>query len=74
MLIRQLLELIGHFFYLPFVPAVMVTAMLTRRGPTAVAVGLSIAANVALVPREGVMDALINALLFTAVSWLIGSR
>ena len=71
MLIRQLLELIGHFFYLPFVPAVMVTAMLTRRGPTAVAVGLSIAANVALVPREGVMDALINALLFTAVSWLI---
>lgn len=71
MLIRQLLELIGHFYYLPFVPAVIVTAMLTRRGPTAVAVGLSIAANVALVPREGLMDTVINALLFTAVSWLI---
>jgi two-component system, LuxR family, sensor kinase FixL len=70
-LIRHLLELVGQFYYLPFVPAVMASAMLTRRGPTAVAVGLSIAANVALVPREGMVDTVTNALLFIIVSWFI---
>lgn len=71
LLARGLLETIGHFYYLPFVPAVMVTAMLTRRGSTAFAVALCIAANIVLVAREGVIDMATNALLFVAVSWFI---
>jgi two-component system sensor kinase FixL len=71
LLARGLLETIGHFYYLPFVPAVMVTAMLTRRGSTVFAVALCIAANIVLVAREGVIDMATNALLFVAVSWFI---
>ncbi len=71
LLARGLLETIGEFFYLPFVPAVMVTAMTTRRWSTAFAVALSIAANVVLVSRESMVDMATNALLFVAVSWFI---
>lgn len=71
LLFREILELVGHFYYLPFVPAVMASAMLTNRPPTAFAIVLSITANVVLVPREGVMDTAINALLFTLVSWFV---
>lgn len=70
-LARQGLEIVGDFYYLPFVPAVMAAAILTRRAPTAFAVALSIAANVALVPREGVVDTVTNALLFVVVSWFV---
>ncbi|KQW81747.1 hypothetical protein ASC65_10625 [Brevundimonas sp. Root1279] len=71
LLARQALELVGHFYYLPFIPAVMATAMLARRGATAAAVALSIAANVALVPRESHADTVANALLFTVVAWFV---
>lgn len=71
LVIRQGLELVGQFYYLPFVPAVMATAMLAGRRSGALAVGLSIVANVVLVAREGVVDTAINALLFTVVSWFI---
>lgn len=71
LLVRQILEVIGHFYYLPFVPAVMATAMLSGRRQTAVAVGLSIIANVALVARLGWVDTATNALLFVAVSWFV---
>ncbi|MCS6627099.1 ATP-binding protein [Roseibacterium beibuensis] len=69
--VRELLETVGQFFYLPFVPAVMVTAMLTGRRSTAFSVALSIAANSTLVAREGVVDMATNALLFVGVSWFI---
>lgn len=69
--VRQGLELVGHFYYLPFIPAVMATAMLTRRGATATAVALSIMANVALVARESSADTIANALLFTIVAWFV---
>ena len=68
---RALLETVGHFYYLPFIPAVMVTAMLAQRRSTAFAIALSIAANLALVAREGIVDMATNALLFVSVSWFI---
>nr|WP_245161465.1 ATP-binding protein [Brevundimonas alba] len=56
---------------MPSVPAVMATAMLTRRLPTALAVILSLAVNIALVSRESLTDTVANALLFVAVSWFV---
>ena len=49
----------------------MVTAMMAGRGSTALAIALSIGANVALVSREGLIDMATNAGLFVAVSWFI---
>lgn len=67
--LRAALEVVGHFYYLPMVPAVVITAMLARRAPTALAIALSIAGNVLLVEREGFTDTLVNALLFVFVGW-----
>lgn len=69
--LRGLLEIVGHFYYLPMVPAVVITAMLARRAPTALAIALSIAGNVWLVEREGLTDTLVNALLFVVVGWSV---
>lgn len=68
---RAAFEVFGQFFYLPLVPAVVVTAMLTSRGPTALAILLAVAGNLAVVLREGVVDAAVNAALFIFVGWLI---
>ena len=72
---RSLLEGLGQFYYLPMVPAVLITAMLARRIATSLAIALSIAVNLTLVPRESLTDALTNALtnalLFAAVSWIL---
>jgi two-component system, LuxR family, sensor kinase FixL len=59
--LRAVLELFGHFYYLPLVPAVVVTAMLARRAPTALAIALSVAGNIMLVNRESLSDTLVNA-------------
>ncbi|WP_291837346.1 ATP-binding protein [Brevundimonas sp.] len=69
--LRAVLELFGHFYYLPLVPAVVITAMLARRAPTALAIALSIAGNVMLVSRESLADTLVNAGLFVVVGWLV---
>lgn len=70
--LREVLERFGQFYYLPMVPAVMVTAIVTGwRGPTLLAIGLAIAANVAQVQRESLTDVTVNALLFVGVCWLI---
>jgi two-component system sensor kinase FixL len=69
--LRAVLELFGHFYYLPMVPAVVITAMLARRAPTALAIGLSIAGNVLLVSRVSLADILVNAGLFLVVGWLV---
>ena len=71
LLVRAGLERFGHFYYLPLVPAVVVTAALAGRSATVIAVALSIAANVALVEREGLVDTWVNAGLFAVVCWLI---
>lgn len=66
------LETLGGFYYLPLIPAVMLPALLSSRGATALAILLSILANIVLVPRESVTDAAVNALLFAAVGVAIG--
>lgn len=66
------LEALGKFYYLPLIPAVMLPALLASRRATALAIVLSILANVVLVPRESATDAAINALLFAFVGAAIG--
>ena len=68
---RSLLEGLGQFYYLPMVPAVVITALLSRRAATALAIALSIAVNLILVPRESLTDAVTNAALFAGVSWIL---
>lgn len=71
LLARDLLEYFGQFYYLPFVPAVMITAILAHRSATGLAIGLSILANGLLVERESIVDMTANALLFVVVSGFI---
>jgi two-component system sensor kinase FixL len=54
---RSLLEGLGQVYYLPMLPAVLITALLARRAATALAIILSIAVNLSLVPRESLSDA-----------------
>lgn len=69
---RELLQLFGQFYYLPWVPAAMLTAMLVgRRGPTALVIVLAITLNIVQVPREHLVDVLLNATLFAAVCWSV---
>lgn len=72
LLARILLEGLGDFYYLPMVPAVMLTAIVTgRRGPTLLTVVLAIIANVLQVSRVDVIDTAVNALLFFVVCWMV---
>ena len=68
---RAVLDIFGQFYYLPMVPAVVVTAMLTSRVPTAVAITLTILGDIYLVEREGLTDSLANAGLFATVGWVV---
>jgi two-component system sensor kinase FixL len=70
-LLRAGLELFGQFYYLPLVPAVVVTAAVGGRRATAFAIVLAIGANLLLVARVSALDAIVNAALFTLVTWLI---
>ena len=71
--LRQVLDGLGSFYYLPMVPAVMATAIITgRRGPTLLAIVLAIVANLVQVPRESALDAATNAALFVVVCWMVG--
>lgn len=72
LLARLGLEALGKFYYLPLIPAVMLPALLASRRATALAILLSILANVVLVPRESLTDAMVNALLFALVGAAIG--
>lgn len=72
LLARLGLEAFGKVYYLPLIPAVMLPAMLASRRATALAISLSILANVILVPRDSVADAAMNALLFACVGVAIG--
>lgn len=70
-LVRSALELVGQFYYLPMVPAVVAAAAVGGRWATALAIALSIGANLLLVDRESALDAAVNAALFVLVTWLI---
>lgn len=69
--VRAGLQTLGNFYYLPMVPAVVITAVLAGRPATALAIGLSILANVVLVERADAVDAAMNALLFVFVCLVI---
>lgn len=69
--LRGVLEMFGDFYYLPMVPAVVITAMLARRAPTALAIVLCVTGNVMLVARQGLVDTAVNAGLFVVVGWLV---
>lgn len=66
---RAGLERLGSFYYLPFVPAVLATAIVSGRRETGLALLLAITANVVLVQRDDLVDTTTNALLFAAISW-----
>lgn len=66
---RAGLEPLGSFYYLPAVPAVVLTAVLSRRVETAFAVALAIIANVLFVQRDDMVDTWSNGILFASVSW-----
>jgi two-component system sensor kinase FixL len=70
--LRSALEIFGQFYYLPMVPAVLITAMLAHRAHTALAILLCVMVNVVLVPREGMVDTIVNAGLFVVEGWFIG--
>lgn len=70
-LVRSALEPFGNFYYLPLVPAVIVTALLAQRGAVVLAILLAIGANLWLVHRESVLDAATNAALFAVIAWVI---
>ena len=68
---RALLQNFGQFYYLPMVPAVMITALLANRLAALLAIALSIVMNLLLVKRESAVDAAVNALVFAIVAGLI---
>lgn len=70
-LVRAILQNFGQFYYLPLVPAVMITALLANRRAAALAIALAIAMNLLLVRRESAIDAAVNALVFAVVAGLI---
>jgi len=72
-IVRETLEIFGQFYYLPMVPAVMVTALFANRLSIALSIGLSILANVLLVQRDGAVDTIGNALLFAVVALMIAA-
>lgn len=72
LLARLGLEAFGKFYYLPLIPAVILPALLASRRATALAIFLSILANVVLVSRESIADAVVNAILFAIVGVAIG--
>lgn len=72
LLARLGLEAVGKVYYLPLIPAVMLPAFLASRRATALAIVLSILANVILVPRHSVADAVMNAVMFACVGVAIG--
>ena len=69
--VRLALEPFGHFYYLPMIVAVMVTALVARRLSVLLAIALSITANELMVQREDALDSAVNAALFATVSWTI---
>ncbi|WP_395946039.1 sensor histidine kinase [Brevundimonas sp.] len=65
---RALLEPLGHFYYLPMMAAVMVSALLAHRSAAVTAVALSLISSLVIIPRAGALDAAANAILFVVVA------
>ncbi len=68
--LRALLQNIGHFHYLPLLPAVMVVALMADRRAAAVAVALCVAADLVLTRSEQA-DAIVQAVVFVVVAAVV---
>ncbi|MFN6982843.1 MAG: two-component system sensor histidine kinase NtrB [Brevundimonas sp.] len=68
---RLTLQTVGHIHYLPMLAAVIATALVARRPATIAAIGLSIIADMVILPRQGVADAVVHAALFVAVAFVM---
>lgn len=66
---RAELERLDSFDYLPFVPAVLATAILSGRRETGLCFLLAVTANIVFVRQDDLIDTATNALLFAALSW-----
>lgn len=62
----------GRFHYLPLIPAVLIPALLTSRGPTFMAIGLAVTSNIILVQHRELGDTIVYALSFAAIGLAIG--
>lgn len=72
LLVRFGLDAFARFYYLPLLPAVMLPALFAPRRATILAIMLSVAANIFLVPEHSVADGVANAFLFAAIGLAIG--
>lgn len=68
---RLTLQTVGHIHYLPMLAAVMATALVAHRPATIAAIGLSIIADLIILPRQDVMDVVVHAALFFAVAFVM---
>lgn len=68
-LVRTSLESLWHFYFLPMMPAVMVTALLAGRWSVTLAICLAVVANVIQVRGVSQEDIVVNSILFALVSW-----
>ncbi len=66
--LRLALEPVAKFYYLPMVPAVMITALLASRNSVFLSIILSIVGIEVTVRRGGVVDTAANASLFALVA------
>ena len=62
----------GRLDYLPLIPAVLVAALLTSRGPTILAISLAEISNIILVQRQETGDTIVDALSLAAMGLAIG--
>lgn len=62
----------GRFYYVPLVLGVVATAFLTERRAIALAITLSISANLFMVPRAGIAAAVVDGMLFAALGVMVG--
>lgn len=62
----------GRFHYLPLIPAVLIPAFLTSRGPTVTAICLAVMSYIILIQREGLADTIAYALSVAAIGLAIG--
>ncbi len=61
-----------RFHYLPLIPAVLIPAFLTSRGPTVTAISLAVISDIILLQREGLADTIAYTLSFAAIGLAIG--
>ena len=65
---RLTIQTVGHVHYLPMLAAVMATALVAQRPATFTAIVLSVIADMLILPRQGIANAVVHAALFVAVA------